>query len=85
MKAVQIKAECDQPFGVRWLDAAFRLKKANEKRRELAALQRFRHTAGRISDRLITGVNFLVLNIFSLTLLIEIGLCVREVFAVRRV
>jgi hypothetical protein len=41
--------------------------------------------AGHISDRLITGMNFLVLNIFSLTLLIEIVLCVRELFAVRRV
>jgi len=32
-------------FGVRRLDAAFRLKQANEKRRQAAALQRLRQFA----------------------------------------
>jgi hypothetical protein len=41
--------------------------------------------AGCISDRFITGRNFLVLNISSLILLVEFGLCVRELFAARRV
>jgi hypothetical protein len=41
--------------------------------------------AGYISDCLITGRNFLVLNISSLILLVGFGLCVRELFAARRV